>query len=112
MYAGKRPYSYPNTKWLANNFDMYFEVNNSGDIKAELVVNGETIPVYLIFGQGTRLQVFANTMQDYLDSDDRIFEGECEFSSKKLIVSDIKVFKTDLVDPSITEIAFIREDLE
>lgn len=131
---GKRPNSYPGTRWTCKNYDIYFDavdvkihyIKERGDeivetfdnVKTELigemVIDGQTVEIEIWIQYVRELSV---CLRHYDPSplvrereEDVLFYGTCSFYSDKMVVSvlddDTKKI-ADLPD----KLVFIRSDL-
>ena len=123
FYTGKRPIDYPNTRWVSENPDMYFEVGNSVSVEyAQIMMHGEVIELICGFDHGvgiTFYDVSAFIPADPSNPNDIdgvrfegwLFMGLCEFSKDKLVAKITNNGK-GFLDKSIKEITFLREDIQ
>lgn len=105
-YDGKRPFDYGAAKWVCEEPTAWFVVNPDAEDyyspKGEVTVNDETLKFELIFVHETNT-VFFNTETSEIG-----FDGECEFSSEKLIIKVDKQTDT-LFGGRYDELVFVRE---
>jgi len=120
VYEGKRPIDYPNTRWVSESPDMYFEVGDSWvDTYSQIVINDEVIELIINFDPGA-LVFFddpsgfdPNTgliMPGVNSKENNFFSGLCRFRPDRMVVYSIRNDK-GFLDDSIKEIVFIREDI-
>jgi len=115
MYANKRPTCYPNTKWISNNPNIYFQVisdENFGNI-GEFNINNKVITIKMVFDYGPGVKIVDNNIIEKINNSTEaaLITGHCKFSKTKLIVTIDEVSDKISLDPSIKEITFIRENL-
>lgn len=127
FYAGKRPTNYENTKWVCNDPDMFFEVNEKyGEITGsstygQINIDGAITEIAVSFNFGTaakfrpissyKTRVLEDgTVESYIAGNEWLFWGECRFSKNKLIVNVTDNSK-GFLDDSIKTLTFIREDV-
>jgi len=115
FYTGKRPIDYPNTRWVSQNPDIYFEVGKSGEIThAQITINGNIIELLCFFYIAEPIIAFhvisTSNLTEDLNSDTSLFTGKCNFNKDKLVV---KIYNNSkgFLDDSIKEIIFLREDM-
>ena len=85
VYYGKRPNSYPNTKWICKDPDIMFTVgDDAGDLYCE--VSGKPLEknVCLAFGFGAEFWIHDNS------TGTNLFVGDSEYSSKIMYVDVIE----------------------
>ena len=123
-HTGRRPINYPNTRWVSENPDMFFEVGEDivgrQAVYAQITINGEIVEIMCSFEVSGALVYFSDPsgfdsetgfpLEGINSNDVELFRGLCKFGSKKLVVTIDKNEK-GFLDDSITEIVFIREDL-
>ena len=121
--VGKRPTDQNNTKWVSQNPDIYFEVNDEyGAVTGcntygKTTVNGATTEIAVRFDYGTTVQFSPisayhkgeNGSQSYIDGDDWLFIGRCEFSKNMLVVNVFNNSK-GFLDDEIKKITFVKEE--
>ena len=113
---GAVPTDHDKTKWVAQEIDMYFEVDdkyipvNYTNTYGEVTQNDITTSFCVLFDYGS-LVVFRSFIPGNPESSSELdlFKGTCKFGEKKLVVD---VRENDFLDSSIKQITFIREDLE
>ena len=129
---GRRPINYPNTRWVSQDPDIYFIIGDELGVNgrgfsyaevtyAQIVHNGKVFELKVGFTETGATVVFddASGYESGTDrllfglnnSDVRLFTGLCRFSSNRLVVT-ISNNDKGFLDDSITEIIFIREDIE
>jgi len=129
-FAGATPDNYPNTRWVSENPDMYFEVGrdrtlfeqySTADITyAQIIIDGEVIEMQVSFGPGGFIQVtdMSYDVQTGMRFDNNgfcevlLFRGLCRFSPDSLTVYDIDKHRPGFLDGSIEEIVFIRVNIK
>ena len=132
FYMGKRPENYPNTRWVSENPDMYFEIGENINaerpnaavigafVYSQIVIDGEIIELRIAFGTGSDFfaynpagfdTVTGYALKGHLTNDYFLFGGLCKFSPNRLVVTIDRNDK-GFLDESITEIIFIREDID
>ena len=124
LYSGKRPTDYNNTKWVSEDYDIWFEVNSDFHDKygcnavGQITINGVTTETVFLFDYGTGINVYPTTSLEYSaygkryrDGDAWLFLGDCRFGKKKFIIS-IRNNEKGFLPDDIEKITFIREDLE
>lgn len=81
MYLGKRPTDYPGSKWVCDEPDIVFMIDESGMVSS-CEINGEALRkgCFLAFGPGTVFRLHDN------QSGITLFRGESEYSSEKMYV--------------------------
>ncbi len=73
MYVYKTPNKYPNTRWMTDDLDMYFEVMDSGKIKGELIVKGEIIQLVVPFDYAKGVEFCIRPLRDYRSINNRSY---------------------------------------
>jgi hypothetical protein len=118
FYHGKRPIDYPNTRWVSQNPDIFFEVGWCGRITyAQITVNGEVTEIDVIMGVGMgggvdlRLLPTERAHLSY-SWEGRLIRGRAKFGEYKMVVSIIDNNSRGLIDGSITEIIFVIEKMD
>lgn len=77
-FYGKRPTDYPSSKWVCQDPNIVFTVNEKSEIYWE--INGAATDYTLILGMGTNFCIYDwKTAQN-------ILEGDSSYSSKKMSV--------------------------
>ena len=121
-FAGRRPVDFPNTRWSSENPDMYFDVGENRKIThTQIVMNGEVIELICWFAV-SGAQIGFDDPSGYdpetgyhkagVHANDIIlFTGLCRFGRDRIVVT-VTDNKRGFLDDSITEIVFVREDLE
>jgi len=119
FYTGKRPIDYPNTRWVSENPDIYFEVTRNGEMTyGQITIDGDAIEIIVSFDYGTGIDFYdlsaytpPNESNRYgaIDGTNWLFWGSCKFGKDKLIVTIKK--NREFLDDSIKKIIFVREDL-
>ena len=120
-FTGQRPLDYPNTRWVAENPDMYFEVGDERNVTyCQITIDGEPSEIICSFHISGKQVNFYDLSARILPTEEHpyeglignkvLFTGLCEFSPKKLIVRILDNEK-GFLDDSIEEIVFIREDM-
>lgn len=110
-----RPTYYDKTKWVAQELNMYFEVDDKyipltyTNTYGELVQDDVMTPFCVLFDYGTHV-VFSEFLPEVpeISSELALFRGSCKFSKDKLVVD---VWENDFLDPAVKQITFIREEL-
>jgi hypothetical protein len=121
-FHGRRPIDYPNTRWVAENPELFFEVGTDNNVTyAQIITDDEEIELLCNFGISGALIFFyplsalmpPTEAHPYgiIRGADMLFSGLCKFGKSKLIVT-INNNDKGFLDDSITEIVFIREDIE
>ena len=120
-----RPVNYPNTRWVSMNPDIFFEIGedklSNGRAKySQITVNGEVVELMCSFGQFGSHVTFSDPvgfdpetgliLHGFLTNDVTLLRGLCKFEPDRLVVTIEKNDK-GILDNSITEIVFIREDI-
>lgn len=106
----KRPYEYPNTKWVSMDPDIYFTINASGKDSGELSVNGKKVGITIDF-RSDLVWLLINSVDSTGYDKAIILKGTGKYSSTKMTLLVDEVVRTDLIDPSLKEIVFTRQDL-
>jgi hypothetical protein len=107
---GKRPSDFPNTRWVSQEPDIFFEIEMHHRVTyAQITIDSEIMEIYIGFDYGAG--VYFELMPTEENQENRtVFSGLGRFSSDKLILR-----RSDncqgFLDDSIIEIIFIREDL-
>jgi hypothetical protein len=119
FYSGKRPSDFPNTRWVSIDPDMFFEVNMKyaeltgsktyGEINIDGVIT--EIAVSFDYGTGVGFRDISYYEGKGINSYAWLFWGRGKFSKDKLVVT-ITDNSRGFLDDSITEIIFIREDMD
>ena len=125
MNSSIRPIAFPNTRWVSEEPDMFFEISD-GEVYgrepyAQIIIDGEVIEFILEFdisGVGitftelSALDPYTGTIR--VTPHTRRTRGMCRFSPDRLVVYDLGVRTggAGFLDESITEIVFIREDMK
>ena len=110
MYVDRRPPDYINTKWVCNDPDIWFEVDDEHNILGEIKINGEVKPITAFFNMGCEVDFYPSTMLDenaVIDRKEIIIKGNCSFRKYKLIV---KVNYDTLFNNQYEKLIFIREN--
>lgn len=110
-----RPTYYDKTKWVAQELNMYFEVDdkyiplNYTNTYGEIVQDDVTDSFCVLFDYGTNV-IFRSFIPGDEESSSELdlFRGTCQFGKDKLIVN---VWENDFLDPAVKQITFIREEL-
>ena len=115
----------PNSRWVSEEQNMFFEINEIGVVSyAQIIVDGEIIEFYLTFNTFSSYvsTIFFSDIEARLPEgggrswpdDLKRSTGQSRFDFDELVVSDIKNMpgREGFFDESITEIVFIREDIE
>jgi len=115
-FAGVRPINFPNTRWVSNEPDIFFEVDGIGRITyAQMTVDGEIIEmdVFMRAGDGSIVSfILPPTSENrYNHSERMLFIGAARFGEHRMILRIINNYQ-DLLDDSISEIIFVREDID
>jgi hypothetical protein len=130
-FTGQRPYNYPNTRWVSEDPDMFFVVGEEqftnqwgsfADVThAQITKDGEVIELICSFAVSGALVLFYDVsgfdsetgklIHAGSTSDITLFTGLCKFGPDKLVVT-IRNNDKGFLDDSITEIVFVREDIE
>jgi len=119
---GKRPIDYPNTRWVSESPDMYFEVGNSWlETYAQIIVDNEVVELKVVFAEPGALVFFDDPLGYDSDTGEplviaqrgeaTLFSGLCRFRPDSIVVYSIRNDK-GFLDDSIKEIVFIREDID
>ena len=132
-YLYVRPDNYPNTRWVSENPDMYFEVGRGpiADVTyAQIIIDGEVIEMKVGFDVSNARVIYVSDPSYYdvepeltggvysgsdpLFSQYQIFRGLYKFrpDPDRLIVYDIQRDREGFLDDSIEEIVFIRENIK
>jgi hypothetical protein len=112
-YAHKRPYAYPNTRWVSKNPDIHFEIGEDEgyDIVGKIKIDSKTTQIVVSFNHGKTVY-FINPDLDgagYFD-DSVIISGYCKFSKTKLIVK-VNKEKDTVFFGQYDEFVFTKEPL-
>ena len=131
VLTGRRPTNYPNTRWVSQDPDMYFVVGglrntdhmgvSHADVTyAQIVIDGEMIELRCWFAvSGSQIGFddpskldpeTGRSLKGLTSSDVQLFLGLCKFGPNEMVVT-ITHNDKGFLDDSITEIVFIREDL-
>jgi len=117
LYAGKRPFDYPSTKWVSAEISAWFAImEDDGFYNApigEMIIYDRATTIEVRFTHGTnqihiyKKYGFANDQSDRI----LLFEGTCKFSPEEL---KIKVVKNNdaILTELPNEIVFVREDID
>ncbi|NLC78697.1 MAG: hypothetical protein GX683_03100 [Ruminococcaceae bacterium] len=128
MKAGKRPSNYEGAVWTAQEIEMTFSVNEDNYEKCGantygwVTANGNTQSVFVLFDYGAKVFVmpessYKTEIRDgkevsYVLGDEYLFSGiwqiEKDGTSFTISVLENKSFLPD----DVTEVTFIREDIE
>ena len=111
--ADRMPISYPNTRWVSEYPDMFFEIkspraNFYTASYAQIIIDGEIIELIVGFRHS---QMFVHDIDADLVRDPSIFSGSGRFSPYRVIIR-ITRNPNGFLDDSIEEIIFYREDIE
>ena len=130
--TGRRPTNYPNTRWVSQDPDMYFVVGGlrntdhrgtpHADVTyAQIVIDGEIVEIACRFAtSGSQIAFYEPSGFDpetgvqlagIKTMDIILFIGLCKFRPDFIEVT-ITHNDKGFLDDSITEIVFIREDLD
>ena len=111
FFSGKRPIDYDNTKWVSSEPDIWFTVQDRISI-GEITIDGVTTEIWVIFdfGNGVSFRPPRTSENQLGYYNYGLFEGTCEFSKDRLIVT-IADNKKNFLSDTIKEIIFVREDM-
>ena len=116
------PVTNPNTRWVSENPDMFFEVGDFAEVGdltakvtyAQIIVDDKVIELILNFSySGKSVFVYdtsARLPSGAIKGGELLFRGLCKSSVNKLIFT-IDLNEKGFLDDSITEIVFVREEL-
>jgi hypothetical protein len=125
-FTGQRPTNYPNTRWVSEDPDMFFVVGEEQSVNqwgsharvthAQITKEGEVIELICRFAVSGALVLFYDVSARNIETgairgSELLFSGLCKFGSDKLVVT-IRNNDKGFLDDSITEIVFVREDIE
>ena len=117
VYAGKRPPEYDNTKWVSEDPDIYFEINDKyqyitgNSTYGQIFINGIVTEIIISFDYGAGIEFRPISAYDgAINADIWLFKGDCKFSKDKLIVI-VTNNEKGWLDDSIKKITFVRYDL-
>jgi len=117
LFGGIRPEDFPDTKWVAQNPNMFFEVGQVGIVYAQIndPVRG-AIEIGVSMGPSGRGVSFSamSTIEDRLSNtnfSERTFRGLADFSEEKMVVRITHNNSEGLLSEEVSEIVFIREEL-
>lgn len=79
-----RPADFPNTKWVCNKPDIWFEVDKDHQSYGEIKINGITKPFKLGFGQAHDVHFYSYDENNILTN--ILFNGLGTFSKDKMVV--------------------------
>lgn len=79
-----RPCTFPDTKWVCNNPDIWFEVDKDSKSTGEVKINGVIKPFIVHFGQAHDVHFFLYDENNTIT--DSLFNGEGTFSKDKMVV--------------------------
>ena len=122
VHEGRRPIDFPNTRWVSQEPDMFFEVHNRGSVSyAQIIVNEEIIELMVDFAEsGSSVLVrdlsgfdpdTGRMFPGLSTADVTIFIGLCRFSPDRVVIT-ITQNPIGFLDDSIEKIIFYREDIE
>ena len=114
----KRPIRQNNTRWVSTDPDIWFQVNddlNFGNV-GELKIDGKTIKIKLAFDYGSGVNIIdlnlfelnQQSNEEYIDS--TLITGQCKFSKTKLVVTIGGDDVNKVLDPSVKQIVFVRQN--
>lgn len=113
-YGGQRPYDYPNSRWVCEELDLYFEY--VGDTRlgiGEWKFDDRTIEIEVYFNFGVTIDLCDTSLreEDSYYTDIVILRGMCKFGSKKLVVNVETDWSNNILDESVKKLVFVREDI-
>lgn len=113
-YVGERPLDYPETRWVSENPEMWFDIadlyGNPYDdyVYGTLISDGKQVEIRVFFDKGSGIY-FASKNGN---SDSPFTRGTCEFSSEKLIVTiDKERDNFEVMKGKFDKIVFIKQPL-
>ena len=86
LYAGTRPFDYPNSLWVCEEPEIRFEVGANKEWKAYLGSGEEQQEFQLLFGYGTDVDAVKADTQ-LISSETILFQGHCTFSEDHFTIS-------------------------
>ena len=115
-YSLKHLSKNPNTKWVSQDPNIYFEIYQSKKVSySQITVDGVTTELICSFDYGAGIYFYPTSAVYYRDDgmgitkgNEILFTGSCTFNKDKLIVKITRNY--EFLDDSIREITFIRED--
>lgn len=104
--AGKRPYDYPDTKWICEDPYVYIEVDGHGDMYSYYICDDQEQPLDILFSSGSGVTgMLPNTV---LVSDETIlFEGYAHFGRTSF---SIELFEDHIWGGQYRKLKFKRID--
>ena len=124
IYHGQRPSDYKNTRWVSENPNIYFEVNEkfseiTGTITyGKIIIDGVTTEIAVDFGMEPVAEfrpISSYKKGEGIDGHAWLFRGRCKYSPDKLVITKIvnnSRYEESFLDESIRKITFIKEDID
>ena len=110
QFANKRPSSFPNTKWMSSDPNIYFSVDEDNGCCGEMETIQGVVAIELIFSQGPpQVGIYHKKERDYIVAGEEIFSGTCRFGDSEFTIN-INDDTTDIFGQNIKKIIFIKED--
>lgn len=102
--VGKRPFDYPNSKWVCSEPHIEIEVSVNGDYTATLGTGGEKRTFFLGFRSGYGVDAYTGANVVFND-ETLLFTGECSYSKDRFIVT---IGDDNLWDGAYHKLVFVR----
>jgi len=113
-YSSKnRPSDFPNTKWVSDNPNIYFTVDEDGQCIGVVNTGTEVFDIYVGFVTGPHIGIYyidKNNLSDL--TTDKYISSSCKYYKDKLVVTDINPKYDTIFNGKYKEITFYRQDLD
>jgi len=124
FHHGKRPIDFPDTKWVSDDPDVWFEVDGSTDsseLYGKMLENGEYIDIVVSWDSGGAISIYRADIKEGIEYGEYynwLLYGSCKFTPERLIVETYKKnkhannYKDLIFNYQYDEITFIKENIE
>ena len=102
--GGKRPYDYPNSKWVCSEPHIEIEVSENGDYTATLGTGEEKRTFFLGFRSGYGVDAYTGANVVFND-ETLLFTGKCRYGEESFTVT---IGKDNLWNGAYHELVFVR----